>query len=480
MGGVLITSLAVPKHRVNCCDLSVVMKFNNDDATIDLDPVDDDVEAADDNDEQQEEMNWAEQVAVEQWQNKHEKKTQKRKQSALQKFQSVTVASALDGGITKLWAPLQGDDRASLIGHSDNVVSIASSNTNAITCSLDGTVKSWNLQSASATSSVKTQLNNYRHCHSGEVSFLSSFKHVGIDFVVSGCAAGEVKIWRLAEEQLVFLTSLEDHQSRIVSVVKLSDDDDDSFVSLATFSTGGMIITWKITIVQSQYDEKAMSLAVKKMNVQSCGFGITSVEGAANHKEKRYSVDFLNGKSLAVVFHPESLCITIHKESRDDESEADFKYTHLNTWIGLIFDGIRKNDSDVVTASAQLGSQTLIGDNTGRLYETNGNSAQIHDGRITGIDICNYDKYASSGDDVIVTCSTDRSIKLWMKTSKNPSALQQIGHYFGFSAFTAMKVVNDDVLLCGDVRGYVYRIRMKKSGLQVKDAPVRMELLYRL
>ena len=40
-------------------------------------------------------------------------------------------------------------------------------------------------------------------------------------------------------------------------------------------------------------------------------------------------------------------------------------------------DGIRKNDSDVVTASAQLGSQTLIGDNTGRLYETNGNSAQV-------------------------------------------------------------------------------------------------------
>ena len=63
-------------------------------------------EEADGNDEQ-EEMNWAEQVAVEQWQNKHEKKTQKRKQSALQKFQSVTVASALDGGITKLWAPLQ-------------------------------------------------------------------------------------------------------------------------------------------------------------------------------------------------------------------------------------------------------------------------------------------------------------------------------------------------------------------------------------
>ena len=36
--GVLITSLNVPKHRVNCCDLSVVMKSNNDDATIDLDP----------------------------------------------------------------------------------------------------------------------------------------------------------------------------------------------------------------------------------------------------------------------------------------------------------------------------------------------------------------------------------------------------------------------------------------------------------
>ena len=36
--GVLITSLNVPKHRVNCCDLSVVMKSNNDDALIDLDP----------------------------------------------------------------------------------------------------------------------------------------------------------------------------------------------------------------------------------------------------------------------------------------------------------------------------------------------------------------------------------------------------------------------------------------------------------
>ena len=92
---------------------------------------------------------------------------------------------------------------------------------------------------------------------------------------------------------------------------------------------------------------------------------------------------------------------------------------------------------------------------------------QIHDGRITGIDICN--------DDIIVTCSTDRSIKLWMKTPKNPSALQQIGQYFGFSAFTAMKTVTD-VILCGDVRGYVYRIRIKKSGLQVKDVPIQMEL----
>lgn len=34
--GVLITSLSVPKHRVNCCDLSVVMKSKDD--TVDLDP----------------------------------------------------------------------------------------------------------------------------------------------------------------------------------------------------------------------------------------------------------------------------------------------------------------------------------------------------------------------------------------------------------------------------------------------------------
>ena len=45
-------------------------------------------------------------------------------------------------------------------------------------------------------------------------------------------------------------------------MVKFSDDKD-STASLATFSTGGMIITWKITVVQSQYEEKTMSLAVK-------------------------------------------------------------------------------------------------------------------------------------------------------------------------------------------------------------------------
>lgn len=66
--------------------------------------VDNDVEDGT-NEEQQ--RNWADQVAEEQWQNEHVKKTQRRKTPAVSKFKSVMIASALDGGVTKLWEPLQ-------------------------------------------------------------------------------------------------------------------------------------------------------------------------------------------------------------------------------------------------------------------------------------------------------------------------------------------------------------------------------------
>ena len=95
--------------------------------------------------------------------------------------------------------------------------------------------------------------------------------------------------------------------------------------------------------------------------------------------------------------------------------------------------------------------------------------SQIHDGRITGI---------SCTDDVIVTCSTDRNIKIWIpdkspmskKKGREKKALLQVGQYFGFSAFTCVTMATDDVIICGDVRGDVFQIKMKESGLKVKLA----------
>jgi len=251
-------------------------------------------------------------------------------------------------------------------------------------------------------------------------------------------------------------------------VIQLSDDqiDDDEYISLATFSNGGLIITWRVSITQSLYDDLSMSASFKKVDAQSGGFGITSVE--SSDFESGYQVTRLNGESFNVVINHQDLYIRIHRPSVEAEgsSTADeaFKYTHLNPSMGTIFDLLNKDDDSAVLTTYnddQFGI-LIMGDNIGKLYYSSSIGdpyvSQVHDGRITGI--------AHLPDDMIVTCSTDRTIKLWLSSKNNK--LQQVGQYFGFSAFTCVTVVND-VIICGDVRGHVFQIRIKKSGLEVKE-----------
>lgn len=168
--GTPITTLHGHTLRVNACDIFVKCRINTkgDNVT---------------------EENWADIAekgdGVEKQQTRHKEVN----------VQEVIVVSAGDDGDVWIWKPLQANTLATLMGHSDRLLSVAVDKHNTlVSCSLDLSTKVWHprLSTLPQGDESKSSLKIENGKHDGSVTFvaMSTF-----GFAVSGSRDGTVKLW---------------------------------------------------------------------------------------------------------------------------------------------------------------------------------------------------------------------------------------------------------------------------------------------
>ncbi len=123
------------------------------------------------------------------------------------KLEDIVVLTGSDDGTVGVWKPFLPNEIASLIGHSDRVLSVATTvNNQFLTSSLDGTIRVWNPPLHTTTTPVERgglALVNTSQGHTGPITTLSAATTTpgAESYVVSGGRDGYVIIWEVRTKE---------------------------------------------------------------------------------------------------------------------------------------------------------------------------------------------------------------------------------------------------------------------------------------
>ncbi|XP_076824708.1 telomerase protein component 1-like isoform X1 [Clavelina lepadiformis] len=448
--GVAITTLNTgDNRRVNSCHLAV-SPVEEEEEKLNFD--DDEIEAV------QSGLDWSAQVDYEQWQDKHEQnlpgQSLKTKKKGLSRVKWVKIVTAVDDELVTIWDPLQGEEMFSISG-GGVISSLSSSNRTIAASSQDGSISIWQLP--------QDWSRIHRMGHEAEVTQMCSHE----DLVMTGCAAGCLSMWKISDQSphLTLLKNMKAHDLRISGMFVLNAASGLNHVTLVlcTSSYDETIKVWRISVKDSKFMISLLdTIQWKKVinflsALSSSSFLIGDVDGDLT--SVKWS-DKVLSKTPFSERRPVTYRGHLRKPSTKEDNLSghylvdDLSFRHLGQ--SKFFP--RKDNSFVwsaaiVTKLLSSGDQLVVGDGAGRISIPELDiTLQIHDRRITSIIDAN---------DVIVTSSLDRTIKVWEKSEMN-----QIGHYSSKSAITAcLYVKSSRSLVCADVAGSVHIVRLRRFKL---------------
>ncbi|GFS23877.1 telomerase protein component 1 [Elysia marginata] len=481
--GTPITTLYGHTLRVNACDIFVKCKTKIRDDNIT-------------------EQNWAEMA---------EKGDDDEKRPSRQKevnVEDVIVVSVGDDGDAWIWKPLQANTLATLMGHSDRLLSVAvDKNNSMVSCSLDCSTKVWHPrlsmvpQGDGSKSAIKIESNK----HDGPVTFLA----MSSDLVaVSGSRDGTIKIWTQEENDSfklmprhtfqaheksvncgcfnafavkIFATGGDDNKIHIWEICdrkagffirKESSIDTVMPVACVLIPSPNLVCfaTWcgNIFIVNSG------KMAQKIFNIPTSAPGVScGTFGAVDAKNWVCSMEF-NGpdKSKIVFGTTNGIAGSLHFHATTD---AQLTFDRAEVHIGAhhpvnkeTVDGSevpeQKKTPKWISALAHYRDVTLAGDSEGQLVAfqlCNGEALiltkkKVHKSAVTALVVV-YD--------TVITGSSDGTIKIW---SVAGTQLEQIGQFFCPSPVTSLEVKlvlqgsrnqPETILLVGDLLGNVHQLK---------------------
>ncbi|KAL4232139.1 hypothetical protein ACF0H5_009714 [Mactra antiquata] len=427
--GVEITTLYGHTQRANGCDMLV--KIRNEDL------------------KETESMDWS---------NEDSNDSSSSNNTSQPKLEDVLLATCGDDGTVRLWSPLQANELASLTGHSDKVLSVASNNQGHVcTTSLDNSIKLW---------SCDQDANKLIDQHNAPVTFVSSRMIDGSSYVLTGSRDGKIKIWRMCNNMSLptCLLTLPVHTKAVTCGAWMGID------TIITGSEDCSICLWKLKIkenntasLERMKQHKTVSPIISLdtnneyivvsewqgfVTIWSTSKKIHQWQSPCNNTNWLLKVRCV-GSSLVYLSSMDgqlfSLNIVKQKKNKVELQELD---TYAVS--GPTSDDIpesKQQDNWVLDVIPSRYCTTLCVDSSGQITQgyDRFTKEKIHSAEVTCV---------VSNDQNIFTGSRDKTIKVW------DHSMKQVGQFFCMSPVTSMSILEapsstGTPIVYGDELGFI-------------------------
>ena len=386
------------------------------------------------------------------------------------KLDEILVLTGSDDGTVGVWKPFLPNEILSLIGHSDQVLSVSTTlNNQLISSSTDGTVRVWGPALPSAPLGHLT-LNTSTRGHTGPVTSLSA-SCVGQDvvLVVSGGRDGHLKVWEMGTEAVTQLSQTR-HSDKAVGAVcwtgaqnnqsgSFIAGDDSGLVTSYTFNKGAVpkelnqfslkphpisklvLSSDRKNVLAGSWSNKLAFLDLAKKSFTMMGGYQAWVMDLVVLRDKLYYITLDN---------------TLHHSTI---SSGGILSATSKVSLRLKQDGEEGNVWPLSLCEVQGTNYLVISDNVGKVHLWN---------RVTQhIEVCKklhgkqINVVCSLSKNCFVTGSDDCTVKVWLVEGKGQSAkVTQMGQFYCQACVTTTTPVKEEgkkkaMLVVGDSLGHV-------------------------
>nr|XP_018666965.1 telomerase protein component 1 isoform X1 [Ciona intestinalis] len=423
--GVAITTMNNSSTvRVNACDLIVTTKQQQQveqEETLDFKATNDETNQPD----------WSVQVDIDEWDDKHKSKLPgaTKKTTNGMEVDVVTVVTAHDDGLAHLWHPLVGEEKLSLFGHTASINQVATSDTTLVSCSLDGSVKCWDVTMLDGDSGGVAGIS-----HDAEITSLTT----SYNLVITGCMNGWLKVWVMGVDGEASLQyCLQAHKKKINFIEMLEFENKSDFI-LVTTSFDQFVKVWKagrrneMRLLKATSFQSPINVFMKKEEGSYLVSDLRGVVHLLDINQMNYVTITSKKSDLPVQF---SLLLDTNNY-KDIPTNADKFHT--------------------VSCTCDISDGNIIyGDVEGWIhFYPSREKRKVHNGKVTSV---------LHHNDIIITSSLDRKIKLWKK-----SPFDQVGEFTTPSAVTRCHLMlfgSQLKILAADIRGSVHVLRVFENSL---------------
>jgi len=387
------------------------------------------------------------------------------------KLGEILVMTGSDDGTVRVWKAFLPNEVASLTGHSDRVLSVATTlNNQILSSSLDCSLRTWKIP---APASELTAISSSRG-HDGPVTSLSGLAaNENESFILSGGRDGYVGVWTLHQHNFKNLYKIKKESGKAVTSVCMVKATSNQGGEFAVGSGNGSFTTYQYNQQQTNtntsvsagslmgaYPLTKLVLGPDKTTVfgsswssKLAAVGLSGRVAARNESHKDWVTDcIISGDKLYSVSLDGKLASW-------DISGTSFKDGPKRTYNLRLTPADEKSSVWPLSLCAIQGTRFLaIADSTGRVSLWNKQTFTME--LMQKVHAKQVNVVASLGENTFLSGSDDGVVKAWRVGRR--AKLTQIGQFYGQSCITALTAVegrqaknSPSVFAVGDSLGHM-------------------------
>lgn len=388
-------------------------------------------------------------------------------------LEEIVVLTGSDDGTVGVWKPFLPNEIASLIGHSDRVLSVSSTlNNQLLTSSLDGSIRMWSPPLSSTTHHGALTLKNTSKGHTGPVTSISTM-NVGQDtiFAVSGGRDGYVGVWEVTPQEVSRLYLIKDSEKAVGSVcftsgvasgfrqfmtgsgdgsLKCYKFDRKTFQSTSQIAAASLMGAHPLSklvmtedgksVVAGSWSKKVTAISISKKSTTGMGQQNDLVMDLATAGEKVYSIG-----------HDNMLFTWVLPSGNSTNSSHSSKNLHLKT-------PSEQEPTLALSLCLVPGTNYLaVGDSKGKVSLWNLANQRMELSKKLHSKQVNVVSPVATG--WFMTGSDDATVKVWTTERRGRAAhVTQVGQFYCQACVTAISTVQGEgklVFVVGDSLGHV-------------------------